>query len=134
MHEQILLVDDDPDILHIYSLILERTGFIVTQAKDGEEALKRILEKYEKEESYDMLITDIQMPRMNGIDLIQRLQSYTIELPIIVISSMRNERWMQKLLKNGCLEFFVKPVNAQNLVKRIQTTFMHRKSLSSSND
>lgn len=67
---RVLLIDDDADLLEIYTLALEELGCEVTTARDGQEGLERALAS-----SPDLIITDVRMPRMNGLELCQRLRA-----------------------------------------------------------
>ncbi|NMO16753.1 response regulator [Pyxidicoccus fallax] len=68
-HPRVLLVDDDGDLLEVYTLVLEDMGCVVTTARDGQEGLARALAQRP-----DLIITDLNMPRMNGLELCQRLR------------------------------------------------------------
>jgi CheY-like chemotaxis protein len=80
----ILLVEDDMDLRDIYTLLLEQSGFRVTGAQDGEEALARVSGL-----SPDLIITDVTMPRMNGLELCRRLHQdeRLRRIPILIHSS-----------------------------------------------
>lgn len=80
----ILLVDDDQDLRDLYTLLLEQDGFTVTGARDGEEALARVSGL-----SPDLIITDVTMPRMNGLELCRRLHQdeRLRRIPVLIQSS-----------------------------------------------
>lgn len=80
----ILLVDDDPDLVEIYTELLEQLGFSVTSAADGQEALMLTPGLQP-----DLIITDVSMPRMNGLELTRqlRLDPRFREVPILIHSS-----------------------------------------------
>jgi CheY-like chemotaxis protein len=85
----ILLVDDEPDLLELYTDVLEVMGYQIIHAHDGLEALERA-----HEQRPDLIVTDWMMPRMDGVELCQRLlRDPELEgLPIILHSSMRAPR------------------------------------------
>lgn len=87
MASKVLIVDDDPSMRFMLRLILERAGYEVLEAEHGAVALERL-----RESRPDAVITDIMMPVMDGLGLIQRLRSQpdTSTIPIVVVSSNPN--------------------------------------------
>jgi len=79
--QKILLAEDDPDIRYIMARVLDRNGFQINAVSDGEQAWKALCQ-----EPYDMLITDQEMPRLLGLELIERMRSTGMKLPVIVAS------------------------------------------------
>ena len=117
---RILLVDDEPHVVRILRLALERAGYRVDQAGDGREALDylRICEP-------DVLITDIDMPRMTGRELcihIHRERS-ECQFPIFILTSraeVEHREWSRAL---GNISFLEKPVSMRNLIARLDEHF-----------
>jgi FixJ family two-component response regulator len=81
--ETVLVVDDEPEIREIVTAILEEEGFAVLTAKDGDEAL-RLSHAYAGE--IDILVTDVKMPEMSGIDLASHLQMDRSDMAVLFIS------------------------------------------------
>ena len=77
----ILVVDDDPDIREILRAHLEDAGHVVDEAGDGEAAIQRL-----REQPADLVITDIYMPKSDGLDLMRRIRSFGLKIPIIEIT------------------------------------------------
>lgn len=86
-NQTILLVDDECEILALVRTFLERAGYVVITAGDGEEGL-RAYEKYQSD--IDLLLTDVSMPKMNGIDLAFHVRQLGPRLPILFMSA---ETW-----------------------------------------
>ena len=90
MERKILLADDDPDVVEVVSMILEDEGYEIVAAKDGSEALEKI-----KEESPDLVILDLLMPRVDGFGVFSKLKEPEYEqwskIPVIVLTSVREE-------------------------------------------
>lgn len=115
--KRVLLVDDEPMILRIMRVALEDVGFIVQVAHNGEQALS-VLETFEP----DAVVTDIDMPRMNGRDLCIRLrQRFPAEvLPIFVVTAKTavEHRIWSELIDN--LHFLEKPISIRKLGSRLE--------------
>ncbi len=120
MSPKILVVDDEPAMRYTVVFVLMKAGYKVSQARDGEEALSLILRSRKEKEPIDLLLTDIQMPRMSGIELIGELKKRKISLPIFVASGFKDEALTRKLLENGCSDFLLKPFDFRELVQRIE--------------
>lgn len=107
--KRILVVDDTITARILMKNILESAGYSVKTANDGTEALK-LLEK----DSYDMLVTDIEMPKMNGIDLTTAVRKNGLTLPIILVTSMTDQQFRERGTAAGADAFFVKSSFDQN--------------------
>lgn len=81
MTQHILIIDDEPSMLDIFSQFLEPEGFSVTTAVNGKEGLRKMEERIP-----DLVITDIMMPEMNGLEVIRAIRKNYRDLPIIAIS------------------------------------------------
>jgi CheY-like chemotaxis protein len=81
---KVLCVDDEPDLLYLFSFVLTRSGHEVVQAANGAEALERIAESRP-----DVIVTDLMMPVMDGRELIERLRAdpATADIPILLVSA-----------------------------------------------
>jgi DNA-binding NtrC family response regulator len=79
--KRILVADDDEGIRHIISFVLAGAGFEVNAASDGEQAWEAL-----HHEHYDLLVTDVEMPRLGGIKLIERIRKEGMSLPVIIAS------------------------------------------------
>lgn len=114
---RILIVDDDPSIRYVLRLILEREGYEVLEAGHGEAALEMI----RPSALPDIVMTDLMMPIMGGVELIRRLRDEprTASIPIVVVSS--NPEAAQNLQASGLVDAIVsKPFTAARLADRIR--------------
>ena len=84
--QRILVVEDDADTRKVYSTVLLRSGYQVDTAEDGEAGWQVLHGVSYSPDSYDLLITDNQMPKLSGVELIQKLRSAQITLPVILAS------------------------------------------------
>jgi CheY-like chemotaxis protein len=112
----ILVVEDNADARFMLKFILEAQGFVVTCAEDGQVALEMI-----KTHRPDLIITDIQMPNLDGIELIKALRSQneTRDTPVLIMSAQQNEVLADALKAGGNAAAF-KPVQIESLIKLIQ--------------
>lgn len=125
----ILLAEDDAGLLSSLSFLLRNEGHRVTTAVDGLDALDRYEEFLEHGEPVDMLITDIQMPRMNGMRLIQSLTATAgNDLPIIVITGHGDKDMVVELMRIGCDDFLDKPFEPEDVRHKVNEV-MERKRL-----
>ncbi len=112
---RIALVDDDRNILTSVSMTLEAEGFEVETYNDGQSALDAFNQRLP-----DMAVLDIKMPRMDGMDLLQRLRQKTSNLPVIFLTSKDDEIDEVLGLRMGADDYVKKPFSQRLLVERIR--------------
>ncbi len=116
-NSKVLVVDDDESMRRLLSAWLTKAGYLVCEARDGSEALKRI-----KDECPDFLITDWEMPLLNGLDLCRQVRE--MDLPhyvyILFLSAKTSSEEMISALEQGADEFIRKPVYQGELMARIR--------------
>jgi len=113
MGKKILVADDSAAIRQSVSFILEQDGHAVVQAADGAEALAKL-----KQDAYQMLITDVNMPNMDGIELVRQarqLEAYKFT-PMVVLTTESQETKMSEGKAAGATGWIVKPFNAEKLL------------------
>ena len=115
MHQTIALVDDDKNILTSVSMALEAEGYRVHIYNDGEEALRGL-----GQQQVDLAILDIKMPRMDGMELLQKLRSSS-NLPVIFLTSKDDEVDEVLGLRMGADDYITKPFSQRLLIERIRT-------------
>ncbi len=120
MNRRILIVDDVPAMRLALARVLTGLGHRVDQAESGKEALTAITAARAEPTFYDLLLTDVRMPQMSGLELIQELRAKRIFLPIIAMSALSQKKLLEKLLGNGCSAFMVKPFEVEDLVQVIE--------------
>ncbi|HEX2911159.1 MAG TPA: response regulator [Chloroflexia bacterium] len=112
---RILLADDDPDILMLISFCLQRAGFNVILAENGQEALDKAVT-----ENPDMIILDRMMPGMDGIEVCRKLRQNSNEVFIVMLTAMSSDEDRIKGLEAGADDYIGKPFNSQELVLRLK--------------
>jgi len=108
----VLYVEDDPDVRAGIEVILAKFFKKVVVAEDGKEGLK----KY-KEEEFDVVLTDISMPNMNGVEMSTLIKEENYEQPIVVLSAHNEGDYLIDLINVGIDAFLLKPIQTEALVK-----------------
>lgn len=118
MSKHILIVDDSRTVRNLVAFIMKKEGFKVTQAEDGIDGL----EKLYSATSVDLIISDINMPRMDGFTFIKtvREQDAYKDLPIVVLSTEGQEQDIQQGIQLGANMYMVKPAQPEKMVKNVR--------------
>jgi two-component system chemotaxis response regulator CheY len=114
--KQVFLVDDSTTMLMSLKGTLEISGFKVETASDGQAALSRLQAGLKP----DLIITDINMPKMNGIELIREARKLLRFTPILALTTESQQGKRDEAKKNGASGWLVKPVGGADLVKVIK--------------
>ncbi|WP_342349012.1 response regulator [uncultured Nitrospira sp.] len=110
----VLVVDDEAAIRKVVRMVLEKEGYYVADAEDGEEAI-RILNEGEHPMVIDVIITDIRMPNINGIEAIKHFQREYPSVSLIVLTGFPDIDLATQLMKQGITDYLVKPVDRKKL-------------------
>ena len=108
---RILIADDEPDMRWILQELFEDAGFIVDIARDGQEALNRL-----RDERPDVILTDVRMPNMSGIDLLRESQAIDPDLPVILLSAVEDVATAVDAMRVGAFDYQAKPFDEERLV------------------
>lgn len=111
---RILVVDDEPHLLHAVQLYLEDEGFTVLTAPNGEEALRRV-----REDIPEAIVMDVQMPGMDGFETLQELRKVS-GAPVIMLTVRGEETDKIRGLRLGADDYLTKPFSQRELVERIR--------------
>lgn len=114
MARRVLIVDDDPHIREVLAFAFDKAGIATAQAGDGEDALARIARDLP-----DLVVLDINMPRMDGLEVCRRLRAQG-ELPILFLSSRDDEIDRVLGIELGADDYVVKPFSPREVVARAQ--------------
>lgn len=117
-HKKILLVDDSGTTrVFQRSLITHKTDFVVETAADGQEALKKAFQQ-----PFDLIIMDVMMPKMNGLEACRLLKkdARTKDIPIILVTFRTGEESVQEGFDSGCDEYLLKPVDPIELLRLLE--------------
>ena len=122
---KILLVEDDPLIIDIYKTKFESEGFQVDVADTGEKAIEKALEAAKQGDPYDLVVLDIILPYLSGIEVLERLRSFeeTKSLKVVMFTNVDASEFQEKAQELGVEEFWVKayfdPSQVVESIKRI---------------
>jgi CheY-like chemotaxis protein len=114
MAKKVLLVDDSTTTLMMEEMILkQRTKYETVTAKDGLDAIARAVEQ-----SPDLVLMDVVMPRMNGFEACKRmrLEDSLRSTPIILVTTRGEEEYVEAGYQSGCNDYITKPINSRELV------------------
>ncbi|HUX60845.1 MAG TPA: sigma-54 dependent transcriptional regulator [Ignavibacteriaceae bacterium] len=118
MAERILVVDDEDIIRESLSFILKKEGFYVQEAENGRAAYNWLLE-----ESFDLVLTDLEMPEMKGIQLLEEIKKLNIQTSVIIITAFGSLDTAISALRNGASDYLLKPVEFDELLIKIRRLF-----------
>ncbi len=122
---RILVIDDERSIRNTLKDILEVESYLVDVAESGVEALDLI-----KNQGYDAIFSDIKMPQMDGIELLQRLKENDVETPVIMISGHGNIETAVDCIKKGAYDFIEKPIDLNRLLIVVRNALDKTKQVS----
>lgn len=125
--EKILIVDDEERMCRLLRRVLEKEGYLCHTAMSGVDALSRL-----ERDDYDLIITDIQMPEMNGLELINEVRDYNPELPIVVITAYGTVESAVQALRAGAYDYITKPFENDD-IRHAAARALERKRLLAEN-
>lgn len=108
--ERILIAEDEADLRKICALILKRAGYDPVAVEDGQQAVERA-----RQESFDLLLTDIKMPRLSGLDACRAIRSLNPDLPIVIMTGYGTIESAIDAVRLGVSEFLLKPFRPDDL-------------------
>ena len=117
MSKKILIVDDDPSIVELLKITLEKSGYRTDEAYDGDEAVEKI-----KKVKPDLVLLDIMLPTKDGYSVLDEIKSHSEFkiLPIVIISAKVQEVDISFGLEKGADDYFTKPLDLDRLVARVE--------------
>jgi DNA-binding response OmpR family regulator len=120
MSKKILVIEDEKDIQELLQLYLKRDGYDVHIAKDGETGLRKV-----SQERYDLVLLDLMLPQMDGLEICRNLRSrpQTSDIPIIMITAKAEESDRIVGLEIGADDYITKPFSPREVLARIKAIF-----------
>jgi len=117
----VLIADDEEGFRFGAVLALRRAGYRVSEAGDGGEALGKILSARDSDDPVRLVVTDIRMPVMSGIELIDALRERGVDAALCAITCFGDGDLVSRLAAKGCTEYLEKPFSPEDLVGRIRS-------------
>lgn len=125
--EKILIVDDEQSMRELLTIMLKREGYLVTSASNGEEAVKLL-----NREIFDLAITDIKMPKLNGLELLKVLKEIAPQTIVLMITAFASTETAVEAMKEGAYDYLTKPFKIDE-VKLIIKNALEKKRLQTEN-
>ncbi len=120
LKKHILVIDNEVHIRSSIRLLLRSEGYEVSAAENGIVALEKILDATICNSAFDLLILDIQMPKMNGLELIDELRNRHIEIPVLIITGYGDRGLLIELMRRGCNQYLDKPFNEDVMLLKVK--------------
>jgi DNA-binding NtrC family response regulator len=121
MTQRILVVDDEQIIRESLSYVLKREGYGVDEAANGKEALTK-----HEALPYDIIITDVEMPEMKGVELLKQIRQRTPQTLVVIITAFGSVETAVQALREGAADYILKPINFDDLIYRMKKLFDYR--------
>lgn len=116
MSERILIVDDEPDMLKLLSMIIkDKTPYEVTTTINPLEAVELA-----KKEVFDLVIADLKMPGINGIELLESIKRFGEDIPVIIITAYGTVEAALETMQKGAFDFLTKPFRKEQILFTIE--------------
>ncbi len=122
MADSILIVDDEEIIRESLSFILTKEGYRVREAANGRIALEIL-----REDSFDLVLTDLEMPEMKGIELLEQVARFSPETLVVIITAYGSIDTAIAALRKGAVDYILKPVEFDELLVKMQRLLSSRK-------
>lgn len=116
---RVLVVDDDPEVRRSVRLILTKAGYDVVDAEDGEKGIAAI-RSGDNPLMVDTVICDLKMPKVGGMEAIAFFRSQFPSVPVLVLTGHPDVENIGTLMKQGVVDYLVKPVQADKLTKAVE--------------
>lgn len=111
---RLLLVDDETDFLNAYARRFKRRNADISLAASGQEAIDAI-----REQEFDVVILDVMMPEMNGIETLRRIKAIQPDLPVIILTGHADSGVLIDGMDMGAFDFLLKPVGTDELYFKV---------------
>ncbi len=111
---RVLIVDDEADIRKVVRMTLQKAGYDVLEAEDGEKAIE-VINTGENRLMLDVIICDIRMPKINGVEAIAYFRKEYPRVPLIVLTGFPDTEMATSFLRDGVVDYLVKPVEGEKL-------------------
>jgi two-component system, chemotaxis family, chemotaxis protein CheY len=115
---RILVVDDEEAVRKPVSLQLRKAGYEVLEASDGQEVLSLL--ETGRTPGLKLILLDIRMPHINGMDLLAHMRPQAPTVPIVILTGLPDMQFARSLLKHGVVKYLIKPVSKEQLLEAVR--------------
>lgn len=115
VNNNLLVVDDDPYVLESISSLLKEFGFHVSTCQNALDALEKV-----KKVRFDVVLTDVKMPSVTGIELLQQIHAFNPQIPVILLTAFAELDVAVDAIKRGAFDFITKPYNPEYLIHSVE--------------
>jgi len=122
----ILVIDDDEEIRKVLGILLKQTGYDFVEASDAETTFQILRDRGNE---IGVVICDIKMPKVSGIDILERIRQEFDTLPVIVLSGLVDLNVAVEVMKKGAFDFLTKPIKKNDLILVIEKALNHKRFL-----
>jgi DNA-binding NtrC family response regulator len=119
---RVLVVDDEIDMAESCSFFLKRAGHLATVATTGEQALALL-----KEAQFDLVVTDVRLPRVSGLQLLDAIKSRDPDIEVLVVTGFPEIEAAVRAIKSGAFDYLQKPFSADAFMERVDKALAHRR-------
>ena len=109
---RVLVVDDEPDIRRVVRIMLEKAGYDVLEAEDGQAAIN-VINTGENRLMLDAVVCDMRMPKINGVEAMAYFRDNFPHVPVVVLTGFPDTEMAVSSMRNGVVDYLVKPVDGE---------------------
>ena len=124
LSNSVLLVEDDPLVVHALALSLRKGGYDVTVAGDYDQALDR----FDGDREFDVVVTDLLMPGGTGLDLLKHIETRDPDLPVVIVTADQSVQAAAEAVREHAFDYLTKPVSRSRLLETVRRAITHRRT------
>ena len=122
---RVLVVDDEPDIRRVVRMMLEKAGYDVLEAEDGQAAIN-VINTGENRLMLDAVVCDMRMPKINGVEAMAYFRDNFPHVPVVVLTGFPDTDMAVSCMREGVVDYLVKPVEGEQLRSAVSRAMAHR--------
>ena len=122
---RVLVVDDEPDIRRVVRIMLEKAGYDVLEAEDGQAAIE-VINTGENRLMLDAVVCDMRMPKINGVEAMAYFREHYPHVPVVVLTGFPDTEMAVSSMRNGVVDYLVKPVDGERLTAAVASAMAQR--------
>lgn len=119
---RVLLIDDEEELVYTVAERLKIREIHADAVTNGEDGIKMV-----EDNEYDVVLLDVRMPGLDGIDVMKRIHRLRPDLPVILITGHGSAHYSQSGMEEGAFDYVMKPIHIKDLVKKLQAAREHAK-------